>query len=104
MPREGDYEQNQVIPGTVYLVIRLLGSGGMGTVYEVEDTSIGNECEVRFSYVMKSRLLGMGFLVIVRWGRRIAGPAARPMPCLLPRDPHYNDRSATGVQANVQRT
>ena len=43
-----DYEQNKVIPGTVYQVIRLLGQGGMGTVYEVEDTTVGKR------YVLKT--------------------------------------------------
>jgi serine/threonine-protein kinase len=31
----------EVIPGTAYRVIRLLGSGGMGTVYEVEHQELG---------------------------------------------------------------
>ncbi|HEX2882852.1 MAG TPA: serine/threonine-protein kinase [Polyangiaceae bacterium] len=31
----------EVIPGTPYRVIRLLGSGGMGTVYEVEHQELG---------------------------------------------------------------
>src|SRR5277367_1023776 len=43
-----DYEPNKVIPGTVYQVIRLLGQGGMGTVYEVEDTTVGKR------YVLKT--------------------------------------------------
>jgi serine/threonine protein kinase len=48
MPREGDYQPNQIIPGTVYQVITMLGAGGMGTVYEVEDTSVGKR------YVLKT--------------------------------------------------
>ena len=43
-----DYEPNKVIPGTVYQVIRLIGQGGMGTVYEVEDTTVGKR------YVLKT--------------------------------------------------
>src|ERR1700722_5776671 len=43
-----DYEPNRIIPGTVYQVIRLLGQGGMGTVYEVEDTTVGKR------YVLKT--------------------------------------------------
>jgi serine/threonine protein kinase len=43
-----DYQPNRVIPGTVYQVIRLLGQGGMGTVYEVEDTTVGKR------YVLKT--------------------------------------------------
>jgi serine/threonine protein kinase len=43
-----DYEPNKIIPGTVYQVIRLLGHGGMGTVYEVEDTTVGKR------YVLKT--------------------------------------------------
>ncbi|HEY2510715.1 MAG TPA: serine/threonine-protein kinase, partial [Polyangiaceae bacterium] len=43
-----DYPPNTVIPGTIYQVIRLLGHGGMGTVYEVEDTTVGKR------YVLKT--------------------------------------------------
>src|SRR6516165_10293876 len=43
-----DYEPGESIPGTVYQVVRRLGSGGMGTVYEVEDTTIGKK------YVLKT--------------------------------------------------
>jgi serine/threonine protein kinase len=35
-----EYPAGIVIPGTKYKVIRALGAGGMGTVYEVEDTNI----------------------------------------------------------------
>ena len=43
-----DYQPNKNIPGTVYQVIQLLGQGGMGTVYEVEDTTVGKR------YVLKT--------------------------------------------------
>jgi serine/threonine-protein kinase len=43
-----DYEPNKAIPGTVYQVIQVLGRGGMGTVYEVEDTTVGKR------YVLKT--------------------------------------------------
>src|SRR5580693_9709369 len=43
-----DYPANQLIPGTVYKVIQLLGVGGMGAVYEVEDTTVGKR------YVLKT--------------------------------------------------
>jgi serine/threonine-protein kinase len=43
-----DYPPNQLIPGTVYQVVQLLGQGGMGTVYEVEDTTVGKR------YVLKT--------------------------------------------------
>jgi len=43
-----DYQPNKIIPGTVYQVIQLLGQGGMGTVYEVEDTTVGKR------YVLKT--------------------------------------------------
>jgi serine/threonine protein kinase len=46
--RMSDYASNTIIPGTVYQVVRLLGRGGMGTVYEVEDTTVGKR------YVLKT--------------------------------------------------
>jgi serine/threonine protein kinase len=47
-PGPHDYPQGEVIPGTVYLVLRRIGAGGMGTVYDVEDTTIGKR------YVLKA--------------------------------------------------
>jgi serine/threonine protein kinase len=46
--RARDYQPGEKVPGTVYEVVRLLGVGGMGTVYDVEDTSIGKR------YVLKT--------------------------------------------------
>jgi len=46
--RARDYQPGEHVPGTVYEVVRLLGVGGMGTVYDVEDTSIGKR------YVLKT--------------------------------------------------
>ena len=46
--RARDYQPGEEVPGTVYQVVRLLGAGGMGTVYDVEDTSIGKR------YVLKT--------------------------------------------------
>jgi serine/threonine protein kinase len=43
-----DFQPGQPVPGTVYRVVRLIGSGGMGTVYDVEDTTIGKR------YVLKT--------------------------------------------------
>lgn len=43
-----DYPPGERVPGTVYQVIRRIGSGGMGTVYDVEDTTIGKR------YVLKA--------------------------------------------------
>jgi serine/threonine protein kinase len=43
-----DYPPGALIQGTVYQVIRTIGAGGMGTVYDVEDTTIGKR------YVMKT--------------------------------------------------
>ena len=43
-----DYQPNKIIPGTVYKVVQLIGQGGMGTVYEVEDTTVGKR------YVLKT--------------------------------------------------
>ena len=39
--RARDYEPGEQVPGTVYQVFRVIGVGGMGTVYDVEDTSVG---------------------------------------------------------------
>ncbi len=46
--RSPDYQPGQPIPGTVYRVHRVLGAGGMGTVYDVEDTTVGKR------YVLKT--------------------------------------------------
>ncbi len=46
--RVPDYQSGQAVPGTVYRVHRVLGAGGMGTVYDVEDTSVGKR------YVLKT--------------------------------------------------
>src|SRR5580700_632931 len=43
-----DYPPGEDVPGTVYKVLRLIGAGGMGTVYDVEDTTIGKR------YVLKT--------------------------------------------------
>lgn len=42
------YQPGQIIPGTVYRVHRVIGAGGMGTVYEVEDTTVAKR------YVLKT--------------------------------------------------
>ena len=47
-PPARNYEPDQIVPGTKYKVMRLIGAGGMGTVYDVEDTSIGKR------YVLKT--------------------------------------------------
>jgi serine/threonine protein kinase len=46
--RARDYQPGERLPGTVYEIDRLLGSGGMGTVYHVTDTTIGKQ------YVLKT--------------------------------------------------
>jgi eukaryotic-like serine/threonine-protein kinase len=46
--RAREYKPGERIPGTVYQVLRTIGAGGMGTVYDVEDTSIGK------GYVLKT--------------------------------------------------
>jgi serine/threonine protein kinase len=46
--RARDYESGETVPGTVYQVVRRIGTGGMGTVYDVEDTTIGKR------YVLKT--------------------------------------------------
>ncbi|MGH7435081.1 MAG: protein kinase domain-containing protein [Polyangiaceae bacterium] len=42
-----DYKPGQILPGTVYRIERLIGVGGMGTVYDVEDTTIGKRYVVK---------------------------------------------------------
>jgi serine/threonine protein kinase len=46
--RARDYQPGERLPGTVYDIVRLIGAGGMGTVYDVEDTTIGKR------YVLKT--------------------------------------------------
>lgn len=42
------YKVRDPISGTPYMVVRFIGAGGMGSVYEVEDTSVGKR------YVLKT--------------------------------------------------
>ncbi|MFO0739072.1 MAG: protein kinase [Labilithrix sp.] len=37
----GKYQDGHLIVGTVYRVVRHIGTGGMGSLYEVEDTTVG---------------------------------------------------------------
>ena len=48
MATNRDFQPGDRVPGTVYQVHRLIGAGGMGTVYDVEDTTIGKR------YVLKT--------------------------------------------------
>jgi serine/threonine-protein kinase len=48
LDRPKDYQSGETVPGTVYRVVRLIGAGGMGTVYDVEDTTVGKR------YVLKT--------------------------------------------------
>src|SRR3984957_19270643 len=52
--RARDYQPGEQVPGTVYKILRLIGAGGMGTVYDVEDTTIGKR------YVLKTLLPKLG--------------------------------------------
>ena len=47
-PAPRTYAPGIQVPGTVYQIVKILGAGGMGTVYEVEDTSVGKR------YVLKT--------------------------------------------------
>jgi serine/threonine protein kinase len=42
-----DYQPGHQLPGTVYKILRLIGVGGMGTVYDVEDTTIGKRYVIK---------------------------------------------------------
>jgi eukaryotic-like serine/threonine-protein kinase len=46
-PPKATYQEGQMIGGTPYRVVRFLGGGGMGSVYEVEDTTIGKHYVVK---------------------------------------------------------
>jgi eukaryotic-like serine/threonine-protein kinase len=48
MDRPKDFQPGDMVPGTVYRIVRLIGAGGMGTVYDVEDTTVGKR------YVLKT--------------------------------------------------
>ncbi len=43
-----DYAPGELVPGTIYRVLGKIASGGMGAVYDVEDTSVGKR------YVLKA--------------------------------------------------
>ncbi|HKQ70106.1 MAG TPA: serine/threonine-protein kinase, partial [Polyangiaceae bacterium] len=45
-----EYEDGEIVPGTPYRVVRLLGVGGMGSVYEVDHIELGRR------FVLKSLL------------------------------------------------
>lgn len=45
-----EYQNGELVPGTPYRVVRLIGMGGMGCVYEVEHVELGRH------YVLKSLL------------------------------------------------
>lgn len=45
-----EYQDGEIVPGTPYRVVSLLGAGGMGSVYEVEHIELGRR------YVLKSLL------------------------------------------------
>jgi eukaryotic-like serine/threonine-protein kinase len=53
-PRARDYQPGERLPGTVYQVVRLIGAGGMGTVYDVLDTTVGKR------FVLKTLLPQLG--------------------------------------------
>jgi len=42
------YNSGELVPGTIYRVLRHLATGGMGSVYDVEDTTVGKR------YVLKT--------------------------------------------------
>jgi serine/threonine-protein kinase len=44
-----------MLPGTIYRVIKELGQGGMGRVYEVEDTTIGKRYALKVLFSAKQR-------------------------------------------------
>jgi serine/threonine protein kinase len=54
-PAEARYESGTLLPGTIYRVVRELGRGGMGRVYEVEDTTVGKRYAVKVLLSTRSR-------------------------------------------------
>lgn len=44
---EAQYQSGEVLPGTVYRVVRHLATGGMGSVYDVEDVTVGKRYVVK---------------------------------------------------------
>lgn len=53
MTAEREFYDGEVVPGTRYRVIGLLGAGGMGSVYEVEHSELGKR------FVLKALLRGL---------------------------------------------
>jgi serine/threonine-protein kinase len=53
MTAEREFSDGEVVPGTRYRVIGLIGAGGMGSVYEVEHVELGKR------FVLKALLRGL---------------------------------------------
>jgi serine/threonine protein kinase len=53
MTAEREFSDGEVVPGTRYRVVSLIGSGGMGSVYEVEHVELGKR------FVLKALLRGL---------------------------------------------
>ena len=79
MARAPEYQPGQQIPGTVYKVLKVLGQGGMGTVYEVEDTTLGKR------YVLKTLQADLADRkdLAERLGREARTLAKLQHPCIV---------------------
>jgi serine/threonine protein kinase len=86
-----EYQDGEIVPGTAYRVIRLMGAGGMGSVYEVEQIEIGRR------YVLKQllRTLASREDLVLRMEKEWKALGALEHPNVV--DVVYAGRTAYGI-------